>query len=765
MSTGSAAKFGDAKVKEYQVRSFMGGLNSAILSFYVRDDQIIEAKNVEVTFSGSLRPRLGLVPYTTNVFDDEYTIGIRYNKAWRTDQIVSGNYIAKKELVACGTTVMAPPSLGGGGVRIFADNNTAVMADIMVGAVGSGLSDFLTSDDGKARFEHWRNTLYIVSENNRPVTFNRGMTTYSLYDNIRFASAMGRLGSRIEPGAGNNPFLAAASAEDGSLDNALTYHYRFTIDRFVSNDFLSESLPLYDTNLDASLNQLKSVWYAETSASPTTGAIDLVSSIVPRPDAGSKLNIYRTLGGTSPDQGKQEYGFFYLGSVDIPDTGALDTFLDDGRTELDTAKEIFYGKFSQPPPSKFVKYHKNRMWYLGIGAGEVGEDPSLADFPTPWTTNLTLTLPDDPYRVYFSEYLEPEAVRPTSFFDIGTDGEPITGAIRFENKYLLIFKTNSMWGVFGGDVENVPGVPDIEINAIDDSVGCIAPETISYGEGGVIFLSNKGVYFYDGSRPWSLKSEFIDPILENIVDERKEKACGIYLQSRKYILSFTDSTENNSENTVSLEYDFVTKTWTRKQFGNSTVYGINGFIEGKRGDEEARVWALINDPSVGSVQELNKVQYDVVEGDGVAWSFKTKAFDCGMPDVIKSFKTLIIRMRQTGVITVDYNIDDGCIEGSLTLSPITCSGTESTYLWDATDLNWQGSTPREDPNFVWGGLGAGGGGSQQDYVKNIPETGTPQPNPIGKRIQFEFSGTTGQQGQEIQGLTIFFIPEMRVSNA
>ena len=63
MSTGSAAKFGDSSVKAYPIPSFSRGLNAAVLPYYVRDDHIVEAKNVEITFSGSIRPRLGMGRY------------------------------------------------------------------------------------------------------------------------------------------------------------------------------------------------------------------------------------------------------------------------------------------------------------------------------------------------------------------------------------------------------------------------------------------------------------------------------------------------------------------------------------------------------------------------------------------------------------------------------------------------------------------------------------------------------------------------------
>ncbi len=254
-------------------------------------------------------------------------------------------------------------------------------------------------------------------------------------------------------------------------------------------------------------------------------------------------------------------------------------------------------------------------------------------------------------------------------------------------------------------------------------------------------------------------------MLENLPPDRKEFAVGQYSQNRKYILSFTDNTVDNDENKIALEFDFRTKTWTRKTFGNSTVYGVNGYLEAKRGNEAGKVYALLHtiDSAAGAVQTLGDIQYDIDPDEGVAWSFKTKHFDCGDADAIKQFRTIIVRLNHTSPVTINYDIDDGCTTGTLTLTPLGCSGSTATaHAWDETGLNWLGSAG-QDLTHVWGGAGAGGVGTQQNYVINVATSATP--NPKGRRIQFEFTGTANTQGQEFQGLTILYVSEPRVANA
>ncbi len=733
--SGSTSK---RRMPRYPVSSFITGLNKAVGSYYVRDTDIVDANNVELNLGGAVSPRLGIIRYddsTSDYFSDgrNLQIGHRYSRSDSTKEIMAFAYT-------------------GGSRDLYRDNDTGIFSAMSL--------EPSPSDDNKVRFEQWDDTLYIASQNSSLISYNRGGFGSTSAVDTRDARIDG-LYSTID----NDIFSATSGASSGVLKTDRFYYYRFTVDRYHGNEFVGESIPLNYIKLD--VESTFDVYYEQVGLQPVSNSINLVASLsgeIPGFfDDAQFLNIYRTpaLSATLllADEEVQDTFYYFLDSISIsaglPSTPTV-VYTDDGQIPIDSGKILNYSRFPNPPRSKFIKTHKSRLWFA----------------------SAQTTVPANPLnksRIYYSDFLEPESVRFTNFFHIGRgDGEEITGLEDFDAKFLVAFKPNSMWAILGGDNEGIDsngqftGVIDIQIVAIDKATGCIAPDSISYGEGGLIWLSNKGVYFFDGTKPKPLRSELIDSILDNLPESRKEFAAGIYTQDRKYILSFTDSTVDPQENQVALEFDFRTNTWTRKTFGNSTVYGVNGYIEAKRGDETGALYALFdtNDSSVGAVQRLGGVQYEIDIVEGVAWSFKTKHFDCGDPDIIKQFKTIIVRLKMTSTVTVDYDIDDGCTTGTLSLTPINCSGgaaTATVHTWDETGLNWLGSAG-QDLTHVWASLGENGGfGAQQTYVINIATAATP--NPKGRRIQFEFSGTATIQGQEFQGLTITFVPEERIGNA
>lgn len=728
--SGSVSK---TRIPRYPIRSFRGGLNSAILSYYVQDDEIVEAKNVEITFSGSIAPRLGLIRYD-DVTSQYFTDSQELRNAYR---YVQGD--GSDELVVQGNS------------NIYVDGANTIFTTLSMPHTMS------SSDDGLTRIQQWRDVLYFYSENAAASSYNRGANPLT-----RKASVSGFYN-------GFDPMFVFGIT-DGVLEKGtdIHYYYRFTFERYHGDIFVGESMPIHYRNGGI-------IRYSDEGNFTINGGFNFVvnvdNSLTNIDDDIRFINFYRTDGLTEAQdlnvtERQPLRGYFFLGQIDADDyrnASAGDIlFVDDGSVELAT-REVFYNHFSFPPKAKFAKVHKSRMWLANITGGDYGNGSGVDTFPN------TINIDSAPSRVFHSELLDPEKFRVTSFFDVGRDdGEPITAMEIFENRFLVIFKANSMWGIFGGDVENAPGVIDIEKDVIDDSVGCIAPESVAYGEGGLIFLSNKGVYVFSGTKPVSMRSEFIDDILANISPSRKINATGIYTQDRKYILSFTDTTQNENANTVALQFDFVTKTWTRNIFGNSTIYGVNKYIEAKKSDEAGQVYTVLNttDSSVGAIQKMNLVQYEVDIIEGVPWSFKTKHFDCGSPDIIKFFKTIIFGLKMTSTVTVNYDIDDGCTTGTLSLTPIDCAGNvaqAAINLWDDVGLNWLASAG-QDLTHIWNSIGESGGfGAQQNYVINVATAATP--NPKGRRIQFEFSSTATIQGQEFQGLTILYTTEERVSNA
>jgi hypothetical protein len=115
-------------------------------------------------------------------------------------------------------------------------------------------------------------------------------------------------------------------------------------------------------------------------------------------------------------------------------------------------------------------------------------------------------------RVRWSHPSKPDSWRADDYIDIDSGGGKITGIISFRD-HLLIFKTNSMWALYGYDDDSW------QLIKVSMSVGCPSITAVTRSETAAYFFSasNKGaVYGYAGETP-TYMSENLRPALEDIV--------------------------------------------------------------------------------------------------------------------------------------------------------------------------------------------------------------------------------------------------------
>ena len=724
----SAARLGKPFVR-FPVRGFGGGLNKAVSSFNLRDDELLDCKNVEFDLAGAVRVRKGFRRLDLS-----------------GDHLAAGRLIAVKGMARYTRTDGHRELLIQAGRFVYANNESTNFTELLETQEGT---------DGFLRFTQWRDTMYIYSDLVRGTTYNKDETP-----ELRSFNSTGNIGADTLLDVNNVTSNSSTFSQNDFVN------YRLTFDRFHGKDFVGESVPWHFPIIG------DIVLYHEMGLqiAADNDVVHIIKrdwdgdfSIFPFDDV-KNINIYRRVSNVSPPgnfvsipssrnvNANPLSDYFFVGQISATDwTSAANgsiLFVDTG-TPFVGNSITGYDYFAPPPKARFMVSHKNRMWYLGIG--ESVFDPPLS------LQNISRNL----FRVYFSEYLRPESVRATSFFDIGpADGESITGVVSWKNRGLFIFKPNSIWQIFGGDDESIDsqgrttGVIDVTIEAVDSAIGCIAPESIAVGEGGIIFLSNRGVYFFNGSQAVSLNTELIKPILDEIPSHRREIAAGVYWnKKRKYLLALTDQSVNPSRNSVTLEFDFFTKTWSRVVFGGTTDLGINNYIEAKSSDESGTLYGALDleglaQVSLGAVQIIGDVLYENLLTTGVPWEITTKFFDAGEPDIVKNFKAIIVRAKTPHSITVDYDVDDGKVTGSETFTPT------GVHTWNEAGLSWLGPSP-EDETHIWIGISVGGG-VQADTVVPFPD------GLNGRRIGFKFSGTATLAGTEIQGLTIVYTREPRV---
>ena len=724
----SAARLGKPFVR-FPVKGFGGGLNKAVSSFNLRDDELRDCKNVEFDLAGAVRVRKGFRRLDLS-----------------GDHLAGDREIAVKGMARYTRTDGHRELLIQAGRFVYANDESTAFTEIL---------DTQEGTDGFLRFTQWRDTMYIYSDLVRGTTYNKDESPET-----RSFNSTGNIGADLFltiaiPGGNESAF----SAND-------FVNYRFTFDRFHGNDFVGEGVPFHFPVTETAVAYHEpGVQISSNGEVVTITKIDWVGDFSTFPFNDVKnINVYRRLSTVAPPGNfsaplkKLNFSalsdYFFLTQIsasDWTDAAVGDILFVDVGTPFVGNSITGYDFFAPPPKARFMVSHKNRMWYLGIG--ESTFDPPLV------LQNIDRNLS----RVYFSEYLRPESVRATSFFDIGPgDGESITGVVSWKNRGLFVFKPNSIWQIFGGDDESIDsqgrttGVIDVTIEAVDSSIGCIAPQSIAVGEGGIIFLSNRGIYFFNGSQAISLNTELIKPILDNIPAHRRELAAGVYWnKKRKYLLALTDQSVNPARSSVTLEFDFFTRTWTRVVFGGTTDLGINSYIEAKSSDESGRLYGALDLEglalvSTGAVQIISDVLYEGIVTNPIVWDMTTKFFDANEPDVVKTFLSIIVRAKTPHLITVDYDVDDGKVTGSETFSPT------GVNKWDDAGLSWLGSdTSVHNADHKWIGISEGGG-VQADTIVPFPS------GLIGRRISFKFSGDAQLSGTEIQGLTIVYTREPRV---
>jgi hypothetical protein len=115
-------------------------------------------------------------------------------------------------------------------------------------------------------------------------------------------------------------------------------------------------------------------------------------------------------------------------------------------------------------------------------------------------------------RVRWSHPDQPDCWRADDFLDIDTGGGKITGLLSFRD-HLIIFKTNSMWALYGYDEDSW------QLIKVSISVGCPTITAASRSETSVFFFSASdkgGVYAYQGESPVYI-SENLRPAFEDIL--------------------------------------------------------------------------------------------------------------------------------------------------------------------------------------------------------------------------------------------------------
>jgi len=271
------------------------------------------------------------------------------------------------------------------------------------------------------------------------------------------------------------------------------------------------------------------------------------------------------------------------------------------------------------PIAKYITFHKNRLFLGNTGDGA---NPSRVIF-----TGSDANPADLEYFKTLS----------TVDFD-PDDGDEITAIVPFLDQ-LTVFKRNKIFTLRGNQPSSF-----IRVLA-NPALGCVAPRSAQAWDKGIMFLSTRGVFSFDGSRATRV-SEKIDPALNSLPAEALATAAALVFQQRYYLFVNEDSA--NAWNETTYVFDFTTGTWTKYRGWNV---------------RHAAIWNRVGADEMFGIDHVASdkiVQYRATSitddlGSDIAAHWTSKWFDFGVPERRKTGRRMYVYFLASG--QYDVNVD------------------------------------------------------------------------------------------------------------
>ena len=153
-------------------------------------------------------------------------------------------------------------------------------------------------------------------------------------------------------------------------------------------------------------------------------------------------------------------------------------------------------------------------------------------------------------RLYWSCINEPETWSTLDFNEIGfKDGDEITG-IKALGDRLVIFKQHSIWLAFFTGSSDIPFV----FQKSQSDVGTVSSHSIQKVNNGLIFLSDDGLYFFDGNNSTKLSDKLNNTFSTVIKKSRMMQTVSGYQQTKnRYWLAFTEASGNTNDRILTFD--------------------------------------------------------------------------------------------------------------------------------------------------------------------------------------------------------------------
>lgn len=348
---------------------------------------------------------------------------------------------------------------------------------------------------------------------------------------------------------------------------------------------------------------------------------------------------------------------------------------------------------------------------------------------------------DHPNRIRWSHPNHPEDWAELDFIDINTGGSRITALLSYED-HLLIFKTDSVWALYGNNLESWQLVEK------SPTSGAPSPIAVSRSETTAFFYSsteNGAVFAYGGERPIEISTN-IKPALSQITFT---ELVWVGWVGRKLWVTVPWNYKGGQGDSVgALVFDpsVGNGAWI---YHRSEAGGIGPLVGGSNSDATSRPLAVLRNTEDPCVVRLDAIDnaYDRIDVDPQVrvpfrTSYRTPWFSAGWPTRKKSWRRpdILVKMTDADYMLQIASFRDYEVRTPHRLKFVSVTGSGGGAQWGDGVTEWGDGT-------VWGeNLGREGA-----KIERVGSFG------IARALQLQIVGATPGQRWGVDALILKYV--------
>ena len=335
------------------------------------------------------------------------------------------------------------------------------------------------------------------------------------------------------------------------------------------------------------------------------------------------------------------------------------------------------------------------MWgFNGTTAANIAGSPPLTKMIAVFHSFVFVAgNPTYPYRLYFSNDGNETVWTGTDYLDIGDLTSQITGLAVLFGK-LVIFTRRGMYQLSGYDRDT------FSLEEIQLSTGCVAHKSVVKVDNNLVFLSDRGIYSFDGINVHYL-SETVEPTIGDLNYSRIGQVVAELYKAKNQVW-FSCSNGSNSQNNQVLcmtykpklsEASGLTNVAYLQEVNNVSFAIYTGMAFNALGLERSstQMDRLYAGNYAGRITQQDIGTND--DGAGIDFQVKTPPISMENPEEFKRFRYMWLFVKQEGNYGVDINYStDFGLGGTTTTMNLLGEGasTWGSMVW-GVDV-WGGAT-------------------------------------------------------------------------